>query len=111
MIASLPTFLGTCMSQRTPIRHVAQVSLFQPDGGTRFVYVLSFRFYVSLAFQRIPSEQQSKNNNNERQEQRITSDPMSIVLVLWLFCDSVPITSSFAHLHHKASLPKFSSQD
>lgn len=47
-IASLPTFLGTCMSQRTPIRYVAPISLFQPDRGTRFIPIHSLHIFVFL---------------------------------------------------------------
>lgn len=32
------------MSQRTPIRYVAPMSLFQPDRGTRFVPIHSLHF-------------------------------------------------------------------
>lgn len=47
-IASLPTFLGTCMSQRNPIRYFAPMSLFQPDRGTRFIPIHSLHFFVFL---------------------------------------------------------------
>lgn len=41
-------FLGSCMSQRTPIRYVAPMSQFQPDRETRFIPIHSLNFFVFL---------------------------------------------------------------
>lgn len=78
--ASLPTFLGTCMSQRAPIRYVAPMSQFQfqSDRGTRFIPI----FYLLGAY--------------------IRSWWFRLLVLQRLYSDYMT-----AHLLHKASLPNF----